>query len=80
MSAYPFKTGEHAVSSGKTMLRTRWTYRGQRHVYDATLRYYLLGRDRMIAKLQLSLLEVGPRDEFEQEYAVLMIGAGSGKP
>lgn len=26
-------------------------YRGQRHVYDATRKYYLLGRDRLIAEL-----------------------------
>lgn len=80
MSAYPFEMGEHAVSSGKTMLRTNRMYRWQRHVCDAMRRYYLLGRDRMIAELQLSLFEVTPRDEPEQEYAVLMLGAGSGKP
>lgn len=38
-------------------------YRHQRHIYDATRKYYLLGRDRMIAGLDLaegqSLLEVG---------------------
>lgn len=26
-------------------------YRGQRHIYDLTRRYYLLGRDRLIARL-----------------------------
>jgi S-adenosylmethionine-diacylgycerolhomoserine-N-methlytransferase len=38
-------------------------YRHQRHIYDATRKYYLLGRDRMIRGLDLSegqsLLEVG---------------------
>lgn len=76
MSAYPFEIGEHAVSSAETMLRTSRMYRWQRHVYDATRRYYLPGRDRMIAELQLSL----PRDELEREYAVMMLGASSGKP
>lgn len=38
-------------------------YRHQRHIYDATRKYYLLGRDRLITGLELragqSLLEVG---------------------
>ena len=38
-------------------------YRHQRHVYDLTRRYYLLGRDRLIAGLELpeggSVLEIG---------------------
>lgn len=38
-------------------------YRWQRHVYDATRKYYLLGRDRMIARLDVppggSVLELG---------------------
>src|ERR1700753_281397 len=38
-------------------------YRLQRHIYDATRRYYLLGRDQMIAGLQpasgASVLEIG---------------------
>jgi S-adenosylmethionine-diacylgycerolhomoserine-N-methlytransferase len=38
-------------------------YRYQRHIYDLTRRYYLLGRDRMISGLEVphggSLLEVG---------------------
>lgn len=38
-------------------------YRHQRHIYDATRKYYLLGRDRLIQDLDLSgdqsLLEVG---------------------
>ncbi len=38
-------------------------YRGQRHIYDATRKYYLFGRDRLIAGLDLhgggSVLEIG---------------------
>jgi SAM-dependent methyltransferase len=38
-------------------------YRRQRHIYDGTRRYYLLGRDRLIADLQpagaASVLEIG---------------------
>ena len=38
-------------------------YRHQRHVYDATRKYYLLGRDRLIRKLGLGAgmraLEIG---------------------
>jgi S-adenosylmethionine-diacylgycerolhomoserine-N-methlytransferase len=38
-------------------------YRHQRHIYDATRKYYLLGRDRMIRGLSIgqgeSLLEIG---------------------
>jgi S-adenosylmethionine-diacylgycerolhomoserine-N-methlytransferase len=38
-------------------------YRYQRHIYDLTRKYYLLGRDRMIARLDVprdgTLLEVG---------------------
>ncbi|MFT3989532.1 class I SAM-dependent methyltransferase [Aestuariivirga sp.] len=38
-------------------------YRGQRHIYDASRRYYLLGRDRLIASLKPpavgTVLEIG---------------------
>lgn len=43
-------------------------YRGQRHIYDLTRKYYLFGRDRLIAKL-----EAAPGD------AVLEIGCGTGR-
>ena len=43
-------------------------YRRQRHIYDATRRYYLLGRDRLIAGLQLAAGE-----------SVLEIGCGTGR-
>ena len=79
MSAYPFEIGEHAVSSAETMLRTSRMYRWQRHVYDATRRYYLPGRDRLIAELQVSLFGLLHATN-SKEYAVMMLGAGSGKP
>ena len=48
--------GEHAVAMDRM-------YRYQRHIYDLTRKYYLLGRDRTICGLDLpangSLLEVG---------------------
>jgi S-adenosylmethionine-diacylgycerolhomoserine-N-methlytransferase len=53
------------VSSTELMNRT---YRHQRHVYDFTRKYYLLGRDRLIA-------ELAPR----QGDAVLEIGCGTGR-
>ena len=38
-------------------------YRHQRHIYDATRKYYLLGRDRLILGLDMqpgqSLMEIG---------------------
>lgn len=38
-------------------------YRSQRHIYDLTRKYYLFGRDRLIAGLDLlaggSVLELG---------------------
>jgi S-adenosylmethionine-diacylgycerolhomoserine-N-methlytransferase len=54
-----------AVSSTDLMNRT---YRHQRHFYDFTRKYYLLGRDRLIA-------ELAPRDGD----AVLEIGCGTGR-
>jgi S-adenosylmethionine-diacylgycerolhomoserine-N-methlytransferase len=44
------------------------TYRHQRHIYDLTRKYYLLGRDRMIA-------EIDARDGSR----VLEIGCGTGR-
>lgn len=43
-------------------------YRGQRHIYDLTRKYYLFGRDRLIGKL-----EAAPGS------AVLEIGCGTGR-
>ena len=44
------------------------TYRYQRHIYDLTRRYYLLGRDRLIAELGA-----------EPGMTVLEIGCGTGR-
>jgi S-adenosylmethionine-diacylgycerolhomoserine-N-methlytransferase len=54
-----------SVSSAELMNRT---YRHQRHIYDFTRKYFLLGRDRLIDGL-------APRDGD----AVLEIGCGTGR-
>jgi S-adenosylmethionine-diacylgycerolhomoserine-N-methlytransferase len=63
MSVYPFEIGEDAAQSADATRRMNRMYRQQRHVYDATRRYYLLGRDRMIANLRpaanANVLEIG---------------------
>jgi S-adenosylmethionine-diacylgycerolhomoserine-N-methlytransferase len=50
------------VNAGSTALMNR-IYRHQRHIYDATRKYYLLGRDVLIARLaplpSQSVLEIG---------------------
>src|SRR5215813_1028915 len=43
-------------------------YRRQRHIYDATRKYFLLGRDRLIAGL-----------DARDGHAVLEIGCGTGR-
>lgn len=51
-----------ASHSGHKLAMDRM-YRGQRHIYDVTRAYYLLGRDQMIDRLQVpeggSVLEIG---------------------
>lgn len=51
-----FDSSEHAVRMDRM-------YRYQRHIYDLTRKYYLLGRDHMITSLEVptggSLLEIG---------------------
>ena len=44
------------------------TYRWQRHIYDATRKYFLFGRDRLIADLNLP-----------QGGTVLELGCGTGR-
>jgi S-adenosylmethionine-diacylgycerolhomoserine-N-methlytransferase len=55
------------VSAGSTVLMNR-IYRRQRHIYDATRKYFLLGRDLLIARL-------AP----EGSACVLEIGCGTGR-
>ncbi|HEX7781396.1 MAG TPA: class I SAM-dependent methyltransferase [Sphingobium sp.] len=43
-------------------------YRSQRHIYDATRKYYLLGRDRLIRSL-----------DAQAGFSVLEIGCGTGR-
>ena len=43
-------------------------YRGQRHIYDATRKFYLFGRDRLIAGL-----------DMPQGGSVLELGCGTGR-
>ena len=43
-------------------------YRGQRHIYDATRKYYLFGRDRLIGELKC-----------RPGHAVLELGCGTGR-
>lgn len=60
MRAVGAPTGGSAGSHGELMDRI---YGWQRHIYDLTRKYYLLGRDRAIAELALSggasVLEIG---------------------
>ena len=63
MSATPENIGEEAPWPIEATRRMNRMYRRQRHIYDATRRYYLLGRDRLIAGLHpaagASVLEIG---------------------
>lgn len=55
-------------TAGATAARMDRMYRCQRHVYDLTRRYYLLGRDRMIVGLPVP-----------QGGAILELGCGTGR-
>ena len=63
MSAYSQDIGARSSWPVEATLRMNQMYRRQRHIYDATRRYYLLGRDRLIDRLQpaagASVLEIG---------------------
>lgn len=65
--AAPPSAGRKASTVAATELMNRM-YRHQRHIYDATRKFYLLGRDRLIAQLRPA-----PGD------AVLEIGCGTGR-
>jgi S-adenosylmethionine-diacylgycerolhomoserine-N-methlytransferase len=63
MSAYSQDIGVAASWPIEATRRMNRMYRRQRHIYDGTRRYYLLGRDEMISDLQpkagANVLEVG---------------------
>jgi len=63
MSQHSFEIGEEDSQAFDAMHRMNRMYRWQRHIYDASRRYYLLGRDRMIANLRpavgANVLEIG---------------------
>jgi S-adenosylmethionine-diacylgycerolhomoserine-N-methlytransferase len=63
MSTYSSDIGADTSWPTEATDRMNRMYRRQRHIYDGTRRYYLLGRDQMIACLQpaagASVLEIG---------------------
>jgi S-adenosylmethionine-diacylgycerolhomoserine-N-methlytransferase len=63
MSAYSQDIDADASWPAEATLRMNRMYRRQRYIYDGTRRYYLLGRDRLIAGLQpaagATVLEIG---------------------
>jgi S-adenosylmethionine-diacylgycerolhomoserine-N-methlytransferase len=63
MSAYSEDIGARSSWPVEATRRMNRMYRWQPHIYDASRRYYLLGRDRLIARLQpaagASVLEIG---------------------
>lgn len=63
MSAWSGEIGADPSWPIETTRRMNRMYRRQRHIYDGTRRYYLLGRDRMISELSpdagSNVLEIG---------------------
>lgn len=63
MSAYSSDVGAETSWPVEATRRMNRMYRWQRHIYNATRRYYLLGRDQLIAGLRpaagASVLEIG---------------------
>jgi S-adenosylmethionine-diacylgycerolhomoserine-N-methlytransferase len=63
MSAYSQDIGADASWPVEATARMNRMYRRQRHFYDGTRRYYLLGRDQLISGLQpgtgANVLEIG---------------------
>ena len=68
MSSYCSDASADASWPAEATRRMNRMYRRQRHIYDGTRRYYLLGRDRLIAGLQP-----------EAGATVLEIGCGTGR-
>ena len=63
MRAYPSEIGADPSWPVEATDRMNRMYRRQRHIYNGTRRYYLLGRDRLITSLRpdvgASVLEIG---------------------
>jgi S-adenosylmethionine-diacylgycerolhomoserine-N-methlytransferase len=63
MSSYSSDIGADTSWPAEATRRMNRMYRRQRHIYDGTRRYYLLGRDQLIAGLRpaagASVLEIG---------------------
>jgi S-adenosylmethionine-diacylgycerolhomoserine-N-methlytransferase len=63
MPAYSSEFGTDAAWPVEATRRMNQMYRRQRHIYNGTRRYYLLGRDQLIAGLKsgagASVLEIG---------------------
>ena len=63
MSAHSRDIGADSSWPVEATRRMNRMYRRQRHIYDGTRRYYLLGRDQMISRLRpdpgASVLEIG---------------------
>jgi S-adenosylmethionine-diacylgycerolhomoserine-N-methlytransferase len=68
MSAFSSEIDADAPWAADATRRMNRMYRWQRHIYDGTRRYYLLGRDRLIAGLQPAA-----------DAWVLEIGCGTGR-
>ena len=68
MFAYSSTFGADASWPVEATRRMNRMYRRQRHIYDATRRYYLLGRDQLIANLRP-----------EAGATVMEIGCGTGR-
>src|ERR1700709_1850335 len=68
MPAHSQDIGADAAWPAEATRRMNRMYRWQRHIYDATRRYYLLGRDRLIA---------GPGPAAGE--SVLETGCGTGR-
>jgi S-adenosylmethionine-diacylgycerolhomoserine-N-methlytransferase len=68
MSVYSFDIGAATSWPVEATRRMNRMYRRQRHIYDGTRRYYLLGRDQLISGLRPGVGE-----------NVLEIGCGTGR-
>ncbi len=68
MSAYSQDVGADSSWPVEATRRMNQMYRWQRHIYDGTRRYYLLGRDQLISGLQP-----------DADASVLEIGCGTGR-